>query len=604
MRTAGFRLSGVVFTVVSFLVSSAAYGQLYDVAWTLGDIGSAGYKLDAFEPAGANLGIVGATNPTLTLQMGQRYQATVVNYTVHPLEIIGKAASSSQDKVLLSMGAFAGTLESDPDVKWEDTGQGTVRFTLTQRLYHAMIDGGRTPGYRCRIHATTMRGDFAIPSNPPLAARIGGSAVQIELQTIASGLASPVDLQPDPSQADRLYVVDQAGVIYVIEQGKLRPEPFLDVRTLLVQPLGILGSHDVSDYDERGLLGFALHPKFADPNSPGFHRVYTYMSQPLGGPADFTIDMGGDAPDHQNVLTEWQVTADLSRVDPNSARELMRIDHPEFNHDGGTLAFGPDGYLYLGIGDGGNANDAGPGHGATGNGQNLHVVQGKILRIDPLAPELTPRSRDLASNNGAYRVPWDNPFVGVDGLDEIYAYGFRNPYRFSFDKVSGMLVVADVGQDHVEEIDVVRKGCDYGWNLKEGTFLFDPTGATLGLPLNDPNLIDPVAEYDHDDGTAIVGGYIYYGTEVPVLRALYVCGDFSLGFTAPGGRLFVADLWTGSIEELSIPSRPDGLGLFLKGIGQDNSGEVYVLASSALGPYGTTGVVMKMVKVGTGPAGR
>jgi hypothetical protein len=101
-----------------------------------------------------------------------------------------------------------------------------------------------------------------------------------------------------------------------------------------------------------------------------------------------------------------------------------------------------------------------------------------------------------------------------------------------------------------------------------------------------------------------VGGYIYYGTEVPALRALYVCGDFSLGFTAPGGRLFVADLWTGSIEELSIPSRPDGLGLFLKGIGQDNSGEVYVLASSALGPYGTTGVVMKMVKVGTGPAGR
>ncbi len=599
MRAADCRRSGVLCVAVSLLAASAAYGQLHDVAWTFGDVGSSGYKLNAFDPAGANLGVVGATNPSLTLQMGKRYQATVVNYTMHPLEIIGKAATSSQDKVLLSMGSFAGTLESDPEVKWEDAGQGVVRFTLTERLYRAMIDGGRTPGYRCRAHASTMRGDFIVPSNPPIAARIGGSAIAVELQTVASGLAAPVDLQPDPSRPDRLYVVDQAGVIDVIDQGKLRADPFLDARSLLVQPLGILGSHDVADYDERGLLGFALHPRFADANSPGFRRVYTYMSQPVGGPADFTIDMGADTPDHQNVLTEWQVTADLSRVDPNSARELIRIDHPQFNHDGGTLAFGPDGYLYLGIGDGGNANDAGPGHGTTGNGQNLHVVQGKVLRIDPLAPEATPRSRDLPSNNGAYRVPWDNPFVGVDGLDEIYAYGFRNPYRFTFDKLSGMLLVADVGQDHVEEIDIVRKGGNYGWHLKEGSFLFDPTGAAIGLPLRDPNLIDPVAEYDHDDGTAVVGGYIYYGTEVPALRSLYVCGDFSLGFTAPAGRLFVADLWTGSITELSLPSRPNGLGLFLKGMGQDSSGEVYVLASSALGPYGTTGVVLKIVKPGT-----
>jgi glucose/arabinose dehydrogenase len=598
MRAAGFRQPSVLFVLVCLLGASAAYAQSADVSWTFGDIGSSGYRLDAFAPAGANLGVLGGVNPTLTLQMGQRYQVTVVNYTAHPFEVIAKSSSVAQDKVLLSMGPFTGPFESDPEVGWQDTGQGVVRFTLTARLFRAMVDGERTPGYRCRAHASTMRGDFTIPSNPPIVERIGGSAITIDLQTVATGLAAPVDLQPDPSQPDRLYVVDQAGLIYVIDQGKLRAQPFLDVQTLLVQPLGILGSHDESDYDERGLLGFALHPKFADPGSPGFHRVYTYMSEPVSGAADFTIDMGADTPDHQNVLTEWQVTADLSRVDPNSAREFLRIDHPQFNHDGGTLAFGPDGYLYLGIGDGGQANDAGPGHGATGNGQNLHVAQGKILRIDPLDPQATAHSRDATSSNGAYRVPWDNPFVGTDGLDEIYAYGFRNPYRFSFGKLSGMLVVADVGQDHVEEIDIVRKGGNYGWRLKEGTFLFDPTGATVGLPLEDPSLIDPVAEYDHDDGTAVVGGYMYYGTEVPALRALYVFGDFSLGFTAPAGRLFVADLWTGRIEELPIASRPNGLGLFVKGMGQDAGGDVYVLASAALGPYGTTGVVLKVVKAG------
>jgi len=224
-----------------------------------------------------------------------------------------------------------------------------------------------------------------------------------------------------------------------------------------------------------------------------------------------------------------------------------------------------------------------------------------VLRIDPLDPGNTLGSRDTVSSNGAYRIPWDNPFVGVDGVDEIYAYGFRNPYRFSFDRLSDMLLVADVGQDYVEEVNIVRKGGNYGWRIKEGTFLFDPEGLDVGLPWPDANLIDPVAQYDHDDGLSVIGGFMYYGGAVPDLRALYVFGDFSKGFFSPGGRLFYADLLSGEIRELLLGPDKQPMQLFLKGLGQDASGEIYVLAGSSLGPFGTDGIVMKLVGVGDEP---
>lgn len=583
---------------LSILLSTSASGQVVDATWTFGDVGFSAYRLDAFTPAGANLGTLGALNPTLALELGKRYQIQVTNYTVHPIELIGKAATASGDRVLLSLGSPVGTFESDPDVKWEDSGQGIVRFTLTAALYQAMIAGGLTPGYRCRPHAPVMRGDFTV-AGLPIAERIGPSPIRVDVQTVASGLTAPVALVPDPSQPGRLMVVDQAGTVRAIQSGFLFPVPFLDVTSRLVQ-LGVLGRFDESDYDERGLLGFAFHPDFAKAGSPGFGRVYTYTSEPVQGPADFTVD-GVEAMNHQSVVTEWQAGRDGIRVDPSSARVLLRIDQPQFNHNGGDIVFGPDGYLYIGLGDGGGANDADAGHGATGNGQNIHTVHGSLLRIDPLLPELTPDSRDPVSANGAYRVPWDNYFVGIDGLDEIYAYGFRNPFRFSFDKLSGMLVVADVGQDHVEEIDIVRKGGNYGWRLKEGTFLFDPTGVAVGLPFEDPSLTGPVAQYDHDDGLSIIGGFMYYGALVPELRARYVFGDFSQGFTAPSGRLFVADLLSGKIEELLLGAEQHPLNLFVKGFGQDADGEIYVLASEALGPYGTTGVVLKLIGVPATP---
>ena len=592
MKITRARLSyfGLMFVM---LCSVSVRAQIVDVAWTFGNIGSSSYRLNSFEPSDIDFGTIGSEDPTLPLELGKRYQVKVTNYTVHPFEIIAKATSSAQDNVLLSM-AIEGPFESDPQVNWEDDGQGTVRFTLTLPLYQAMTKNDLVPGYRCRPHSFSMRGDFLI-SGLPIAERISPSSVQIELETIASGLTAPIDLVPYPQVSGILYIVDQAGKILIISNGQFQAEPFLDVTDRIVQPLGILGSFDIDDFDERGLLGFAFHPDFTDADLPGHHKIYTYTSEPVQGPADFTLDLQSDQINHQSVIIEWQLVESGLHIDPDSARVLLRIDQPQFNHNGGAIAFGPDGYLYIALGDGGGANDTDAGHGDEGNGQNINTVHGSILRIDPIAPELTPDSRDVAGANGAYRIPWDNYFVGIDGIDEIYAYGFRNPYRFSFDTLSGMLIAADVGQDFVEEINIVRKGLNYGWRIKEGDFQFDPAGQDIGLLFEDSGIIDPVAQYDHDDGLSVIGGHMYYGAQIPELRALYVFGDFSRGFRDPDGRLFTADLFTGEIQELLIGNDSQNLNLFVKGLGLDNDGEIYVLASSALGPYGNTGLVLKIV---------
>lgn len=584
--------SPILVSILLLLVPPAVLGQDYDVGWTFGNVGFSSYRLDALEPDDANLAPIGSEDPTLSLELGKRYQVTVTNYTFHPFEVLAKGSSASQDKVLLSMEG-AGPFESDPGVAWEDDGQGTVRFTLTTPLYQAMVEDGRNPGYRCQIHVGTMRGDFTV-AGLPIAERIGTSPVRVDLETVATGLTAPVVLVPDPSGVERLYVVDQAGLVRVIEEGQLREEPFLDVQGRLVM-LGIQGTFDVNDFDERGLLGLAFHPGFDDPNSQGYGRLYTYTSEPVDGPGDFTVDLPPEELNHQSLILEWQVAADGNSVDPNSAREVLRIDQPQFNHNAGHLAFGPDAYLYIALGDGGGADDTGAGHGPEGNGQNLQTAHGSILRIDPLSPDLTADSNDPVGANAAYRVPADNPFVEGDGVDAIYAYGLRNPYRFSFDTETGELIVADVGQRQVEEIDIVEKGGNYGWNIKEGDFLFDPNGELVGLPFEDPALIDPVAQYDHDDGLSVIGGHIYYGGGVPELWGRYVFGDFSRGFSQPDGRLLVADLNTGEIQELLIGAAREPLGLFVKGFGQDHAGEIYLLASTALGPYGDTGVVLKIV---------
>jgi glucose/arabinose dehydrogenase len=415
--------------------------------------------------------------------------------------------------------------------------------------------------------------------------------IQIGLQPIASGLTAPVYATAAPGDPNDLFVVDQAGKIDLLHNGVMQSTPFLDVSSLeSAIPLR-------AGYDERGLLGLAFSPGFNNPASTGYHTLYTYQSEATGtktadfGPAPGTLT---GPIDHQNVLVQWKVSASNPNVvDPTSRRDLLREDHPALNHNGGTIAFGPDGKLYLAIGDGGTANDSGNGHiVSTGNAQSLIVVMGKMLRIDVNGNN---------SANGQYGIPADNPFVGTAGaVPEIYAYGFRNPYKFSFDGPTGKLVEGDVGQNQVEEVNLVTKGGNFGWAIKEGTFLFNRTGPNIGTvnPVNSPGspagLIDPVLEYDHNAGTAVVGGFVYHGSLLPQLDGKYVFGDFSNGaFTAPGnGRLFYADLTTGKINEFQMQAP---LGLWLKGFGQQADGEIDVLASTNLGPSGSTGVVFEIV---------
>ncbi|MCP4258722.1 MAG: CHRD domain-containing protein [Planctomycetes bacterium] len=618
MNTREFSIKLFIGFVLIFSTSGAIQASSHDVAWTFGNVGSSSYRLDFFDPGDAGLGAsLGSQDPTLTVQVGKRYQVTVTNFRPHPFEVLAKGTSPGADTVLLSQGSSTGPFESDPEVDWMDNGSGTVTFTLTPGLLDAMNEPGHIPGYRCRVHLFTMRGDFNVlpaaepepepnpepePSEDPIPEPIEKGMIQIELETVAAGLTAPVYLTHAGDGTDRLFIVDQPGRILLIENGQLLPTPFLDIIDRVHMP-GFFGSQDVNDFDERGFLGLAFHPDFAIPQSPGYQKIFTYTSEMIGLPSDFTTEpLPADVDfDHQSVIAEWTVDVNNPNIiDVSTRREIIRIDEPQFNHNSGMLAFGPDGYLYISVGDGGASNDVADGHGTTGNGQNLNTVLGSILRIDPLDP-VTTTSPDPVSVNGKYRVPTDNPFVGVDGVDEIYAYGFRNVWRFSFDPLTDYLVAADVGQGQIEEIDIVHAGGNYGWNLKEGTFRFNPEDGTVnnsldGLP---EDLIDPVAQYDHDEGISITGGFVYRGLQIPQLTGKYVFGDFSSSFFESNGRLLYADLETGLIQEFIIGIDDRSLGLYVKAFEQDASGELYLLAGPALGPFGDTGVILKIVPLQT-----
>jgi glucose/arabinose dehydrogenase len=275
------------------------------------------------------------------------------------------------------------------------------------------------------------------------------------------------------------------------------------------------------------------------------------------------------------------------------------VDKPQFNHNGGTIAFGPDGYLYIPLGDGGGANDVGPGHAPDGNGQNATTLLGKILRIDV----------DKTDGGKAYGIPADNPFVDREGvLPEIYALGFRNPWRIAFDVDGGeRLFVSDAGQNLWEEVDIVTKGGNYGWNIREGTHCFDP-GSPSKSPDSCPDkgargeqLIDPIIEYGHDLGRVVVGGYVYRGQALPELYGKYIFADWSNDFVHGNGTLLAATpsesgLW--SWEEVEAAGRPSGrLGLFIRSFGMDDEGEIYVLASAETGPVNNTGETFKVLPV-------
>lgn len=423
-----------------------------------------------------------------------------------------------------------------------------------------------------------IAGTNAAQAQSPIPEVIQKGTIQISLQPVATGLVSPELLLAAPGDASRQFIVEQSGAVRVLQNGSLLSTPFLDVSSRLVtlRP----------GYDERGFLGMAFDPGFSNPASPGFGRIFTYTSEPATGTPDYAVPFSG-AEDHQSVVASWRVDVNNStRIDPASRTELLRFGEPQSNHNGGMIAFGPDGYLYIGTGDGGNANDTGTGHNpTTGNAQDSSTVLGKMLRLDV---------NGTNSANGRYGIPADNPFATSGGAKEIFASGFRNPFRFSFD--GNKLLVGDVGQNNIEEVDLVELGKDYGWNYKEGTFKFDPvsgkvTSDLTGVPAG---LTDPILQYDHDEGISIIGGFVYHGALIPELAGKYIFGDFARSFSTPNGRLFYADLDTHEIREFLIGNN-ESLGLYVKGIGQDASGELYVLGSTVLGPSGETGVALKVV---------
>ncbi|MGE3467473.1 MAG: sorbosone dehydrogenase family protein [Pyrinomonadaceae bacterium] len=327
--------------------------------------------------------------------------------------------------------------------------------------------------------------------------------------------------------SNRLFLATQWGTIYVIpnDQQVSRPTSFLDIRDR-VAPF--------TKNNEEGFLGLAFHPKY---EQNGEFFVY-YTAMPTK-----------EHP-NQSVISRFRVSKDdPNKADPNSEEVILTLDQPYWNHNGGTIVFGPDGFLYIGLGDGGAANDPHM------NGQNLQTLLGKILRIDI----------DRKAGDKQYAIPQDNPFVANPKLarPEIWAYGIRNIWRMSFDRQTGECWAADVGQDLWEEVDLIVKGGNYGWNLREGKHSFGPGGVEP-----QERLIEPVVEYHHDTGKSITGGYVYRGQRAPSLTGGYLYGDYVSGL--------MWAVWYDAAKQQTTANRPiESNGLPIVTYGEDDNGEVY-----------------------------
>ncbi len=363
----------------------------------------------------------------------------------------------------------------------------------------------------CTVSWTGCGGMGSQPSPNP------GPPPTLALTPVVSGLSSPVDLQQPNDGSGRFFVVEQGGRIRILQNGSLLATPFLDISSKVVVDI------------EEGLLGIAFHPQFAQNG-----RYYVNYDR-RGGPQG-----------QQTVIAEYTVPTGGNVTDPATERILLVVDQPFTNHKAGQLAFGSDGFLYFGLGDGGSGNDP------LGNGQNTQTLLGKMLRIDV----------NTTSAGKAYGIPADNPFAGGGGLPEIYAYGFRNPWRFSFDRMTGRLFCADVGQGQFEEVDLVTKGGNYGWSIMEGAHCLNGGACNMnGLTL-------PIVEYDHSEGIAVIGGFVYRGSAIPSLAGTYIMGDFGSG-TIWG----VTENPPGTFTRSTLLSTGRNLSSF----GQDASGEIYVV---------------------------
>ncbi|MBK5228482.1 MAG: PQQ-dependent sugar dehydrogenase [Actinobacteria bacterium] len=339
----------------------------------------------------------------------------------------------------------------------------------------------------------------------------------IELRSIASGFVAPLLVTNAGDGSGRLFVVEQGGTIRTITaKGRVAKEPFLDVSSLIVAG------------GEQGLLGLAFEPDFAD--SGRFYIDYT--------------DTDGNT-----VVARYRISDDPSRADPSSAEVILRVEQPFPNHNGGHLAFGPDGYLYVGLGDGGGGGDP------EGNGQNTDTLLASILRLDVSTPT-------------AYDIPEDNPFAGGGGRPEIWAWGLRNPWRFTFDRATGAMWIGDVGQDEIEEIDFQLPGVgglNYGWNVMEGDACFGTSSCNKG------GLEPPVAQYTHEQGCSVTGGHVYRGERYPVLAGGYFFADYCTGF------LWVIE----ARNRVQEPTLKLETGRSISSFGESESGELFLVDIAA-----------------------
>jgi len=431
-------------------------------------------------------------------------------------------------------------------------------------------------------------------STPRLCAALAASALmtiasasavaqtQVKLEKVASGINTPLAMVQAPGDP-RMFIIEQNGRIKILEGGQVKATPFLDIRSK-IRPLN-------HDFDERGLLGIALHPKFKDNG-----KFYVAYSAHLDYQDKLDQLLWYS---HSNVVEEYTVSAkDKNLADPSSARRIMSHSWPQFNHNGHWIGFGPDGKLYISTGDGGYANDWGIGHNVTiGNGQDLTSNHGKILRVDV----------DTRTDGKPYGIPPDNPFVGRrDAMPEIWAYGVRNPWRCSFDMGGGPeLYCGDVQQNSYEAVKVIGKGQNMGWRRVEGNMrCFDYTKPDDHPANCDKTGITPaIIEYNNCTakpngckGISVTGGYVYRGANAP-WKGKYFFGDWSKGFAEMDGQLIVATKgadgkWT--MDAVQVTNMQGKLPYVLA-FAQDSAGEVYVLTSVTTGPNGSLDVIYKIV---------
>jgi glucose/arabinose dehydrogenase len=416
-----------------------------------------------------------------------------------------------------------------------------------------------------------------------------------QFATIPGADGTPQDLESANDGTGRLFVTTRNGMIDILNSNGTSAGTFLNMPT---------SGTPIFTGGEGGLFGLAFSPTYATDG-----KFFTYQTEPYSdaNPADYSEPelkpTTSINPSNQITIRQWTVSGNQNVANTTST-VLMRLNHAvDTNHQGGSLKFGPDGFLYFGTGDGGGSNDAGSGGASSnvdghtnsiGNGQDLTVPLGKIMRIDPLRVD----PNGINSTNGKYAIPSSNPFAtdATGKIKEVYAYGVRNPFRMSFDSATGKLWLGDVGQSAREEVDNIANGGNYGWPFREG-FIANGAGRTLPVGFTST---DPIADYTHSDGIAIMGGFVYHGSLIPSLQGKYIFGDLG-GASGATGRLFYMDTSGGTISELKYQGgvTPSSN---LYGFGQNDAGELYAFFSNgnilAIVPEPASATLMAIAAIG------